>query len=269
MTAPKIGLEKVMASVVLPLPPGGELKVNKNQKVEEGQIIARRKSSSLIKDYHLAKIIGTTPKKTIKYLVKKLGQKVEEGELVAQKKSLLGEGEKFIAPMSGVLDSLTEEGILRIRKEISGIEIKAPFSGIINEISQNSAGLSFAAIEIKGNWGNGKKAFGFLTIIEGNESDLFSLDGTCQKQVITLQGKISKGLWYKAASLGAVGFIAGELKDESLIKEVEEEDDSFPVVILGENGKINEEIWVELRKANGKMILVDGKQKRVLIPKEK
>lgn len=266
MAAPKVSLEKVVASVTLPLSPGGKLKVEKNHKVQEGQVIVQRKASSQIKNYHLSRLIGVPPKKAIKFLVKKLGEEVEEGELVAQKKSLLGKEEKFFAPIKGILDSLTEDGVLRIKKEIPEEEIKAPFSGRVTKISPNSVSLSFAAVEIKGGEGRGGKASGYLAIIGGEEQDLFSLDNSCQKQIIALQGKLPKGFWYKAASLGAAGFVVGGLIEESLLKEIEEEENSLPVVILGENGKINQEIWEELRKNQGKMILLEGKEKRILIP---
>lgn len=265
MAVPKVSLEKVTASVTLPLPSGAGLRVKKNQKVEEGEVIAQRKASSRAKKYHLNKLISVPAKKTIKCLVKELGQSVKQGELVAQKKTILGKKERFIAPFNGVLDSLTEEGILIIKKEISEKTIKSPFAGVISEASKSSVKLTFAALEIKGSWGAGNKATGFLTLIEGEESDLFSLDGTCEQQIISLQGKLSRGLSYKAVSLGAVGFIVGGLLESSLEKEIKEDVDALPVVVLGEGGKINQEIWGELRKANGKMALIDGQQKRLLI----
>jgi len=268
MTAQKVSLEKVTASITIPLPSGGNLKIDKNQKIKEGQLIIQRKASSQTKNYHLAKLIGVSPKKTVQFLVKKLGQKVKGGELVAQKKSFFGKSEKFVAPTGGVLDSLTEEGVLRIRREIPEKEVKAPFSGMVTDISSDSASLSFAATEIGGYWGKGSKAIGYLLIIEGEKHDLFSLDNSCQKQIITLQGELSKGLWYKAASLGAVGFVAGSLA-EGLVKEIKGRDDSLPVVVFGENGKIIQEVWQELRKAAGQMVLIDGQQKRLLIPKQK
>lgn len=267
MTAPKVSLEKVTASMTLPLPSGVKLLVKKNQKVKEGQIIAQRKASSQTKGYHLNKLIGVSPKKVIKYLEKKLGQEVKEGDLVAQKKSLLGKTEKFIAPIAGVLDSLTEDGILRIRREVPKEETKAPFAGIISIASSGSVGISFAALEIKGTWSGGNKATGYLMIIEGEDYDLFCLNGTCQEQIVVLKGKLPKGLWYKAISLGAVGFVASGLAEKSLQNEIEEEDDSLPVVILGEDDKISQEIWEELKKSNGRMALIDGQEKRILIPR--
>lgn len=269
MTAQKVNLENVTASITLPLPPGAELKVDKNQKVEEGQIVAFRKACYQIKNYHLAKLLDVPPKQTINFLTKKLGEEVKEGDLIAQKKSFLGKSEKFIAPISGVLDSINEEGVLRIKKEIAEEEIKAPFAGIVTDSSSNSLSLTFAAIEIKGNWGRGKKVTGCLSFIEGEELDLFSLDGAYEKQLIAIKGNLSKGLWYKAISLGATGVIAGDVKEEFLIKEIEKEDSLLPVVLLEKDDKIEKEIWEELKKANGRMILIDGEQKQILIPKQK
>lgn len=266
--AQKVNLEKVTASMTLPFPSGIKLQVKKGQKVKEGQIIGQRKASFRTKSYHLSKLIDVSPKKAIKYLEKKLGQTIKQGELVAQKKSLFGKTNRFVAPLDGILDSLSEEGILRIRKEIPEKEVKAPFSGIVSVVSSGSVSLSFAALEIKGNWGKGNKTTGFLMIIKEEDYDLFSLNGTCQEQIVVLKGKLPKGLWYKAVSLGAVGFVVGGLTEKFLQKEIEEGDNSLPTVILGEGDKINQEIWEELKKVNGRMALIDGQQKRLLIPKE-
>lgn len=266
MAAQKISLEKVTASITLPLPSGVKLTVKKEDKVKEGQVIARRKTSSQVKSYHLSKLIDASPKKTINCLVVKIGDRVKEGDLVAEKKGMLGKGERFVAPIDGVLDSLSEEGILKIKKEIAEKEVKAPFSGRVTAASSSSVSLSFASTEIKGSWGSGNKATGYLTVIEGEKDDLFCLDGTCQDQVIALQGELSKGLWYKATSLKAEGFVVGGLKGEFLIKEIEEDEEAIPVVILGIDGKINQEIWGELKKAKGKTVLIDGHQKQLLIP---
>ncbi len=264
MTVPKTISEKVTASLTLPFPSGAELKVSKNQNVHEGQVLALRKASSQTKSYHLSKLIGVPPSKTINFLVKKIGQKVKEGELIAQKKSLLKTGEKFTAPISGFLDSLTDDGILKIRKEKPEKQVKSPFKAVVKEASSNSVSLSFAALEIRGSSGSGSRKTGYLSFIEGEKDDLFSLNGSCKGQIIILQGILSKGLWYKAASLGVIGFVAG-----GLAKGIEINDDSLPLVVLGEDGKISQEIWKELKKAQGQMVLIDGQQKRLLIPKEK
>ncbi|NIT03327.1 hypothetical protein GTO10_00035 [Candidatus Saccharibacteria bacterium] len=178
----------------------------------------------------------------------------------------MGKKERFVAPIDGVLDSLSEEGILRIKKEIAGKEIKAPFGGRVDAASSGSVGLAFASAEMKGSWGSGNKATGYLIVIEKEEGDLFSLDGTCEEQIVALPGELTKGLWYKAISLGAAGFIAGDLKSKPLLKEIEEDSEAVPVIILGIDGRISQEFWAELKKAKGKMVLIDGQQKRVLIP---
>lgn len=267
MTAPKVNLEKVTALVTLPLPEGVDLKVSEDQKVKEGDLIAERKASFQTKSYHLHKLISVSPKKAMDSLVKKLGEAVKQGEVVAQKQGLLGKSEKFLAPLDGVLDSLTEEGVLRIKKEVLAEKLKAPFDSRISALSKESVGLSFAALEIKGTWGQGNKATGYLMVIEDEDYDLFSLDNACREQIMAFQGKLPKGLWYKGTSLGVAGFLAAGLVEKSLIKEIEEDEEVLPIVIFGESDKMDEEIWKGLKQANGKMILIDGQQKRVLIPK--
>lgn len=267
MTAPKVSLEKVATSMTLTLPAGVNLKVKEGQKIKEGQVIAQRKASSQIKSYHLNKLLGISPKKTIKSLVKKIGEKVKEGEVIAKKDSFLGKSEVFTAPLEGILDSLTEDGLLKIRKEISLKEIKAPFAGRVKMASSDSVSLSFAALEIKGSWGVGNKKTGYLKVIE-EDGDLFSLDEACREQIIVFREKLTKGAWYKATSLGAIGLVANGLVDKSLEKMIEE-DNSIAVLIFDGDEQIFQEIWQELKKADGKMALIDGEQKRLLVSFEK
>jgi hypothetical protein len=266
MTAQKVSWEKVTASLKLPLFSGAKLKVKKGELVKEGEIIAQQKASPQTKKYHLDKLLGVSPAKVMPLLVKAIGESVKEEEVVAEKKGLLGKKEKFIAPINGVLDSLSDEGVLAIRPEIEEKKIEAPFKSRVKELTSNSVTLVFASIEIKGSWGAGNKAQGFLTVLQEEKEDLLSLDGTaCREQILGFQGELSRGWWFKGISLGAKGFLAGGL-DRSLIKEIEEEEENIPVVILGLDGKIEAGVWSELKKSQGKRILIDGLEKRVLIP---
>ncbi|MCJ7792743.1 MAG: hypothetical protein MUP45_02095 [Candidatus Marinimicrobia bacterium] len=267
MTAQKVSLEKVTASLSLPLFSGVKSTVKKGETVKEGQVMAQKKGSPQTKKYHLDKLLGVSSPKVIKFLVKEIGASVKEGEIIAQKKGLWGKKEEFVAPIDGVLASLSEEGVLEISQEIEEKKIEAPFAGRVKEVTAHSITLVFASTEIKGSWGAGNKATGYLTVLQEEKEDLLALDGTaCREQILGFQGELSRGWWYKALSLGAKGFLAGGLKERSLIKEIEEEEEMIPVVILGLGGKIEPGIWAELKKAQGKKILIDGQEKRILIP---
>jgi len=226
------------------------------------------KKELTVNEYDLGQILQVKPQKAIKYLVKGLGQKVKRGELIASKKGFLKK-RNFFAPIEGILDSLTEEGILRI---------KAPTKKKVKvKPARPAGGLPFPkqAGEIKGNWGKGGQALGELFCLE-EKAALFNLKGKHQDQILALAGKLNRGLWHKAKGVGVKGIICGELPDEEFAKEIEKEvllvgreekSIALPLVVLGEKGKISEKVWQTLKKNQGKKVFIEGDNNRVLIPK--
>lgn len=219
------------------------------------------KKEPAVKEYDLAQILEVPPKKAIKFLVKGLGQKVKRRELIARKKGLLKK-RSFFAPVEGTLDSLTEEGILRIKIPTKKkVKTKPPFLE--------------PAIKIKGNWGKGGQALGELFCLE-QEAAIFNLKGEHQDQILALAGRLNRGLWHKAKSIGIKGIICGGLPDEEFDKEIakevllvdgEEKSILLPLVVLGEKGKMPENTWQILKRNQGKKIFIEGDNRRISIPK--
>lgn len=220
-----------------------------------------KKEPNLFK-YDLTQILDVPAKKAIKCLVKSLGQKVERGELIACKKGLLKK-RNFYAPIEGILDSLTEEGVLRIKTPFKKIaKTKAPFS-------------DQETIKIKGNWGKGAQALGKLFCLE-KEADIFNLKGDHQGQILALYGKINRGLWFKSKSIGIKGIVCGGLPDEKFGKEIEKEvllagsEErilALPLVVLGGKGEIPKDTWQVLKENQDKEIFIEGDSCQILIPK--
>lgn len=220
------------------------------------------KTQSTVKQYDLVGILRASPKEVVKCLVKSLGQKVKKGELVACKKGFFKK-QSFFAPIEGTLDSLTEEGILRIKISTpQKAKIKPPFS-------------EEEATQMKGEWGKGGQALGELFCLE-KEARIFNLKGKHQDQILALFGRLNRGLWHKAKSIGIKGIICGGLPDKNFGNEVEKEvllvggkkkDIALPLVVLGEKGEIPQDIWQVLVKNQGKKVWIEGDQHRVLIPK--
>lgn len=213
-------------------------------------------------EYDLVEILQVPPEKVIKCLLKGLGQEVKRGELVASKKGLFKK-RSFFAPVEGILDSLTEEGILRIKIITKKrVKTKPPFP-------------DQETIKIKGNWGKGSQALGELFCLE-KEAAIFNLKGEHGDQILALAGRLNRGLWHKAKSIGIKGIICGELPDKEFGKEIEKEvllagDEqrsiAIPLVVLGEKGIIFKDIWQVLKENQGKKIWIEGENRRVLIPK--
>lgn len=228
--------------------------MKKGEEVKAGTVVASV-GAKAYREFDLASLLGLKPFQIIKKMKGKLGKRVEKDEVVVR-----GTKEAFVSPVSGVLESLSEKGILRIKLTTEPIEVQAPFSGEVSEVSASKVVLSFPALEIRGEWGGGKQGIGELALCVGPNLDLFNLSPSCQGQVVALLGTPTEAAWHKAVCLGLAGMICGaspriEAKDQA------------PLVVLGGNqGVIPETIWSILEKNQGKKILVEGEKKRVLIP---
>jgi len=131
-------------------------------------------------------------------------------------------------------------------------------------------------LEIKGNWGQGNQAIGNLFCL-AEEATLFDLKIEHQGQILALKGKLNRGLWHKATSLGIAGILCGGLPDEAFAQEIakevlmvkdEERLVALPLVVVGEKGMVSEETWALLIKNQGKKVVLEGSQSRLLVPKD-
>lgn len=130
------------------------------------------------------------------------------------------------------------------------------------------------AIEHKGKWGKGGQVLGVLYCLE--KATIFDLKGEHQGQILALVGKLNRGLWHKAKSIGIKGIICGGLPDEEFRQEIEKEvllnggkerSIALPLVVMGEKDMIPQDIWQVLKKNQGEKIAIEGDKSRVLIPK--
>jgi hypothetical protein len=215
------------------------------------------------KQYSLAKELGVPPKKVANYLQKALGQKVKKGEVIAFKKGLLGKKE-ILSPVTGVLDSLTDQGVLKVKVNQAKKAKRAPAKTTAAPKGQ----------KIKGQWGKGQQVRGKLNCFS-EKITVLDLNDDYQGQILALAEVISQGLWHKAKCLGAAGIICGRLPDDDFSQQVQKEylivngqqkDIGLSVVVLGNDGQISQDDWSLLRANQGKEIILFGDQKIVLIP---
>lgn len=262
----------VTASFSFYLPSGSQLKVKEGDLVNRGDLIAKIKLSPIVKEYPLAEVLNISSSRIMDCLLKKLGEKVKEDELVAESKTWLGKQKaKFISPISGVLDSLTEEGILRIRLPSEETEIKAPFPGQIATVSQKQVKLAFPAQELKADWGIGAPQIGTIFCLEKQQADIFDLNGDFQGKIVVVQGGFNHGFWYKATSLGLAGVVAFKLTNKSLKEMIEQEmveQEGFKLPVLFYETAMAPQVWQVFQKNEGKKAIIEGLEKRILFPKE-
>lgn len=272
-------LETTTATFSLPLPVGGKAVVKKGSPVAADQTIIKGEEVTL-KEYNLTKTLGVPGKKIISLLVKSLGSRVVKGELIAKRARIFGK-KQFISPIDGTLESLSEEGVLRIKVAEREYEIKTPLAGRVTSTDKNKTKISFSATKVVGIWGAGGQAFGPLILIgsQENGATIFDLKGDFKGTVVAFSGPLTLGFWHKAVSLAVSGIVCGKLPSEQFRKMLEKEflrvsgktkRIALPLLVVGEGkeGRIREEIWQVLRDAKQMLVVIKGEEMCLLIPRK-
>ncbi len=147
------------------------------------------------------------------------------------------------------------------------VKIKSPFKGKITTASKEKITISFSALEIKGKWGVGGQKIGSLVCLEKEEADLFDLNAELQDKLLVLFGCFNRGFWYKAASLGLAGIAALDLAEGFANEGLEtfQEETDLPLIVW-QDKDVFQPLWQIFKKNEGKEILIEGGEKRILIP---
>lgn len=261
MSLPTLKIEEIQIEIALP--PWAKPKVEKGEDVEEGQLLAAGVEEKEIKEIDLAKIFQVSPKKVGKFLKCSLGSKVVEGQVLAEKSGILGLGARvFKSPVSGVLEALTEYGVLKIKTESKKKEILSPIKGKVSNIFPQKIEIEFSGFCFTGSAGLGEENWGPLQILRKEEVDLRDLTSELFGSIIVVSGKITSGFCHKADALGILGLVAGDKSEE-----VESED--LIILLAGEkNGFIPKDILGKLERYQGKKVFISGKKKSLIIPIE-
>lgn len=257
-------LKTEKSQIEIPLPKKVKLFVKKGENVEKGQLIASGEKDGELKEFDLAKILIVSPKNVGKFLKCSLGSKVTEGQVIAEKKGMLGlRNQIFKSSVSGVLEALTEKGVLKIKTSGKKKEVFSPVKGKINNITPEKAEVEFTGFCLKGSRGFGRRAWGNLKIFKKEEVDLRDLTSELSGSILIIPGKISSGFYHKACALGILGLVAGDVSGGLTF-------DDLIILLAGEkNGFISEETLNELKQHEGKQAHISGEEKSLITPFEK
>ena len=208
----------------------------------------------------LAKELGLPAGKVKDALVVKISSQVKKGQLLAAKKSLT-QKKLFFSPVSGIVESISEKGVLGIRPERKKEEK--------NKKKEHQGKTKIFSAK----WGRGDGAEGKLKVFD-QEADLFKLNQECAGQILVLESDLTRGFCYKAGSIGVKGLVCRQLADENfaleLEKEVlfldgEEKDICLPVLIFGHETDEEKKNWSEIKKQENKMAILEGEDKQLVV----
>ncbi|MFC1790449.1 hypothetical protein ACFLZP_03135 [Patescibacteria group bacterium] len=266
-------LEKFVYSPWVSISSRSAVKVKVGERVKESQVVATE-TKYRVKKINLASKLQVKGKKVLSFLEKELGDLVSKGELLARRKNLWGKREVF-APISGRLDSVTEKGFLKIKKQITK-EILSPFSAKVSKVKKRKISFAIPGWQIKGSWGMGKAVKGPLKLVlsgKGKE-ELLKLECQDQGKIVFLKGELSRAWWFKALSVGVAGVICRQLSKDGLRKRLLEEEKksqqenqewTFPSLVILDGKEIEDKTWEFLKKKVGCEAFLEGSESSLVV----
>jgi len=248
---------KESVSLEILLPEGSRVQVKVGDKVVRGQPVASREGK--VKEIDLSKLLGISAKRVGKHLLSSLGSQVKKGQMLAEKKGLFKK-KLFKSPIDGVLESLSEKGILKIREKTEGQEIKIPANGKVKKIKEERVLIQVPVVKVTGDWAIGESTWGLLKICSSKEkNELSDLGEEIEDKLLVFKGEVPVGLVYKAEALGATGLVVG--KTDKLAK-----CDQLAVLSLGgQEGVIPGSLWTALAKFEDKPGKILTEEKLLII----
>lgn len=207
------------------LPIKGEVLVNVGDLVNPEQVVAQAMLPGALQTVKVTEKLGIEPQDVPSFLKVKLGDAIQKDQLIAEGKKLFG---LFKAPTAtsehaGVLESISEvTGNLLIREPSIPVDIKAYVKGSIAEtLPSEGVIVETRCAMIQGIFGVGGERVGTIRVAVPNAAAALTADSVLDSD----RGKILVGgsiIAYeaitRAASVGAIGLIAGGVKDSDLIK---------------------------------------------------
>ncbi|HLO99056.1 MAG TPA: hypothetical protein VK171_10720 [Fimbriimonas sp.] len=207
------------------LPIKGEVLVEVGDSVTPSTPVARALLPGMLQNVKIADQLGVEPKDAQAFIKVKIGDHVEKGDLVAEGKKMFG---LFKAPtattdFAGTFESFSDvTGNGLIREPSIPIEIDAYIKGTIVEIlPEEGAVVETRCAMVQGIFGVGGERTGTIRIaVSGPDQIIDENHITAEDRGKILVGGsgMTAAAIKKADAVGAIGIIAGGLKDSDLIE---------------------------------------------------
>jgi hypothetical protein len=193
---------------------GTKLGCKKGDLVNEDEVLVQTTPKGEVKEYDLSQILGVSPKKARKYLLCSLGTKIHPDQVLAEKKGLF-RSKVFKSPVNGVLEALTEKGVLKIQMTGEKIDVPSPVKGKVEKITPSLLMIKFPAMVLKGSKGFGEGRWGIMRLVGEKKKrvEIGDLGREDKGKILIIAGEISQALFHKAEALGVVGLVGGLLRD--------------------------------------------------------
>jgi hypothetical protein len=240
------------------LPATGEVLVQKGERVEPTQVVARVHQTQDFRILDVARALRVPRSQVKRFVVKEVGAAVEAGQPIAVRGGLF---RHFVrAPAKGEIVAVGNGRVL-LEVEPQLIQVYAYLKGIVTAVAPGQGvTIESPGAIVQGAWGCGGEAFGVLRAVADKPDEPLQgrmIDVACHGAIVVGGGCIEASALEQAQQLQVRGLIAGSMEGEL---GAQAEALPFPVILTEGWGRIPmaEPIFTLLRSQTGREASISG-----------
>ena len=206
------------------LPIKGEVLVQEGDLVQPDTVVARALLPGILQTVRVAQILGIEPKQIHSALKVKEGDTVEKDQVIAETKGFLGLFRGVAkSPVAGTVELISDvTGHVGVRQPPTVIDVNAYVQGrVVKVLPQEGAVIETQGALIQGIFGVGGERRGTLRVLVSSPSETLTaqhIPNDVAGQILVGGAAVEADAITRAAERGAVGIVAGGIRDTDLIR---------------------------------------------------
>jgi pyruvate/2-oxoglutarate dehydrogenase complex dihydrolipoamide acyltransferase (E2) component len=206
------------------LPIKGEVLVQEGDLVQPDTVVARALLPGILQTVRVAQMLGIEPKQIHSALKVKEGDTVEKDQVIAETKGFLGLFRGVAkSPVAGTVELISEvTGHVGVRQPPTVIDVNAYVQGrVVKVLPQEGAVIETQGALIQGIFGVGGERRGTLRVLVSSPNETLTaqhIPDDVAGQILVGGAAVEADAITRAAERGAVGIVAGGIRDTDLIR---------------------------------------------------
>jgi hypothetical protein len=206
------------------LPIKGEVLVQEGEVVQPDTVVARALLPGILQTVRVAQTLGIEPKQIHSVLKVKEGDTVEKDQIIAETKGFLGLFRGIAkSPVAGTVELISDvTGHVGVRQPPTVIDVNAYVQGrVVKILPQEGAVVETQGALIQGIFGVGGERRGTLRMLVSRPDETLTaqhIPDDVAGQILVGGAAVEADAITRAAERGAVGIVAGGIRDTDLIR---------------------------------------------------
>jgi hypothetical protein len=206
------------------LPIKGEVLVQEGDLVQPDTVVARALLPGILQTVRVAQMVGIEPKQIRSVLKVKEGDTVEKDQVIAETKGFLGLFRGVAkSPVAGTVELISDvTGHVGVRQPPTIIDVNAYVQGrVVKVLPQEGAVIETQGALIQGIFGVGGERRGTLRVLVSSPNETLTVQhipDDVAGQILVGGAAVEADAITRAAERGAVGIVAGGIRDTDLIR---------------------------------------------------